>query len=193
MVKNPPANVGDVGDEVQSLGQKDPLEEGMETHYGVLAWRIPWTEDPGRLQSMGLQRDETWQLNHNSTEAREGVSCLISKFTGGVTLGEFPIFGSSALNANYSSQAEVKVLITQSRLTLQRLDYSPPVSSANENLQARTLERIAIHFSKGSFQPRDQTWVSQSQANSYRLSHEGSPCQAETMSQSKRKTFHMNE
>ena len=41
---------------VQSLGQKDPLEEGMATHSGILAWRIPWTEEPGGLQSMGSQR-----------------------------------------------------------------------------------------------------------------------------------------
>ena len=41
---------------VPSLGQEDPLEEGMATHFSVLAWRIPWTEEPGRLQSMGLQR-----------------------------------------------------------------------------------------------------------------------------------------
>ena len=41
---------------VPSLGQEDPLEEGMATHSSVLAWRIPWTEEPGRLQSMGLQR-----------------------------------------------------------------------------------------------------------------------------------------
>ena len=40
---------------VQSLGQEDPLEE-MATHSSVLAWRIPWTEKPGRLQSMGSQR-----------------------------------------------------------------------------------------------------------------------------------------
>ena len=39
---------------VQSLGQEDPLEEGMATHSSILAWRIPWTEEPGRLQSMGL-------------------------------------------------------------------------------------------------------------------------------------------
>ena len=42
--------------EVQSLGQEDPLEKGMATHSGILAWRIPWTERPGRLQSTGLQR-----------------------------------------------------------------------------------------------------------------------------------------
>ena len=42
--------------EVPSLGQKGPLEEGMATHSNVLAWRIPWTEEPGGLQSMGSQR-----------------------------------------------------------------------------------------------------------------------------------------
>ena len=38
------------------LGQKDPLEEEMATHSSILAWRIPWTEEPGGLQSTGLQR-----------------------------------------------------------------------------------------------------------------------------------------
>ena len=41
---------------VLSLGQEDPLEEGMATHSSILAWRIPWTEEPGELQSMGSQR-----------------------------------------------------------------------------------------------------------------------------------------
>ena len=41
---------------VESLGWKDALEEGMATHSNILAWRIPWIEEPGRLQSMGLQR-----------------------------------------------------------------------------------------------------------------------------------------
>ena len=40
---------------VQSLGQEDPLEKGMATHSSVLAWRIPWTEEPAGLQSMGSQ------------------------------------------------------------------------------------------------------------------------------------------
>ena len=38
------------------MGWEDPLEKGMATHSSILAWRIPWTEEPGRLQSMGLQR-----------------------------------------------------------------------------------------------------------------------------------------
>ena len=42
--------------QLQSLDGEDPLEEGMVTHSSILAWRIPWTEEPGRLQSMGSQR-----------------------------------------------------------------------------------------------------------------------------------------
>ena len=41
---------------VQSLGQEDPLEKEIATHSSILAWKIPWTEEPGRLQSMGSQR-----------------------------------------------------------------------------------------------------------------------------------------
>ena len=49
---------------VQSLGQEGPLEKGMATHSSILAWRIPWTEKPGRLQSMGLQRvRHDWATN----------------------------------------------------------------------------------------------------------------------------------
>ena len=49
---------------VRSLGGEGPLEEGMAAHARILAWRIPWTEEPGGLQSMGLQR-----VGHNSTHA----------------------------------------------------------------------------------------------------------------------------
>ena len=57
MVKNLPANAGDVKEmPVRSLGWKDPLEKGMATHSIVLAWRVPWTEEPGGLQSIGSQR-----------------------------------------------------------------------------------------------------------------------------------------
>ena len=42
--------------QVRSLCQEDPLEEGKATHYSILAWRIPWTEKPGELHSMELQR-----------------------------------------------------------------------------------------------------------------------------------------
>ena len=48
-VENLPANAGDAGDEGSTLGQGDPLEKEMATHSSILAWRIPWTEEPGRL------------------------------------------------------------------------------------------------------------------------------------------------
>ena len=53
MVKNPPAMQETW---VQSLGQEDSPEEEMAAHYNVLAWRIPWTDEPGGLQSMGSQK-----------------------------------------------------------------------------------------------------------------------------------------
>ena len=53
MVKNPTA-IQET--QFQSLGWEDSLEKGMATHSGILAWRIPRSEEPGRLQSMGLQR-----------------------------------------------------------------------------------------------------------------------------------------
>ena len=56
MVKNLPANAGDTEAWVQSLGQEDPLEEEMAIHSSILAWEIPWSEEPGKLQSLGLQR-----------------------------------------------------------------------------------------------------------------------------------------
>ena len=52
--KNLPADAGDM--QVWPLGREDPLEEGMATHSRILAWRNPWTEEPGGLQSIGLQR-----------------------------------------------------------------------------------------------------------------------------------------
>ena len=48
-------SAGDTGYGVLSLSGEEPLEEGMATHFSILAWRIPWTEEPGRLQSIGLQ------------------------------------------------------------------------------------------------------------------------------------------
>ena len=52
---------------VWSLGWEDPLEEGMATHSSILAWRIPWTEEPGKLQSMGSQRvGHVWMIKHST-------------------------------------------------------------------------------------------------------------------------------
>ena len=73
--------------QVWSLGQEDPLEEEMATHFSILAWEIPWTEEPGGLQSKGSQRvghgwahaelDWTWPNSHNSCLHSKGI-CLNS-------------------------------------------------------------------------------------------------------------------
>ena len=56
VVKNPLANAGDVRDMGLISGREDLLEESMATHSSILTWRIPWTEEPGGLQSTGSQR-----------------------------------------------------------------------------------------------------------------------------------------
>ena len=57
VVKNLPTSAGDTGDVASTLGQEDPLEKEMATHSNILAWRIPWTEEPSGLHSMGSQKD----------------------------------------------------------------------------------------------------------------------------------------
>ena len=53
VVKNTPTNAGDIRDMGLILGQDDPLEKGMVTHFSILAWTIPWAEEPGGLQPIG--------------------------------------------------------------------------------------------------------------------------------------------
>ena len=76
-VKNPLANAGDVGErwEFGSLGWEDPLEEGMATHSSILAWRIPWREEPGALQSVGLPRVRHDWSNLACKAGAEILSC----------------------------------------------------------------------------------------------------------------------
>ena len=64
MGKNPPAMQET---QVRSLGQEDPLEEGLATHSSILAWRIPWTEEPGRLQSMRVTNSQIRLSDFHST------------------------------------------------------------------------------------------------------------------------------
>ena len=82
MVKNLPANSGDSW----SLGWEDPLEKGMATHSSILAWRIPWTEKPGTLQSMGLQRArDNWATKQSetlvvsTTDSDAVAACCVSR------------------------------------------------------------------------------------------------------------------
>jgi len=58
-IKNLPAMQETQETQIPSLGPEDPLEEGMATHSSIFAWRIPWTKEPGRLQSMGSKESGT--------------------------------------------------------------------------------------------------------------------------------------
>ena len=85
LVKNLPA-MQDIW--VQFLGQEDPLEKKMATHSSIFAWRISWTEEPGGLQSMGLEElDTTQQLNHHHHRQLENSS---QDFLGGPVAENLP-------------------------------------------------------------------------------------------------------
>ena len=63
-------NAGDLG---RSLGLEDPLEKEMAIHYSILPWRIPWTQEPGRLQSMGWQNPRQWFFQWSCMDVRAGL------------------------------------------------------------------------------------------------------------------------
>ena len=75
MIKDLPANAGDLRDTVRSLGQEDPLGAGTASPSSSLAWRIPRTEEPGRLQSMGSQESDT--TKHTAHTPQETTNELI--------------------------------------------------------------------------------------------------------------------
>ena len=85
VVKAPPVNAGHAGDLVRSLGWENPLEKEMATHFSILAWIIPWTKEPGRLQSTGSQRVTTERLtlfgiySHSQAVLRGGLSLKMPK------------------------------------------------------------------------------------------------------------------
>ena len=95
MVKNLPA----MQTWVWSLGGEEPLEKGMATHSSILAWKIPWTEEPGGLQSMGLQRvGHDWAAEHAHT-----LSCKMNPIIGELFVTSFCFKGSSMYVATFCS------------------------------------------------------------------------------------------
>ena len=79
VIKNPPANAGDM---VRSLGREDPLEKGMATHFSILAWEIPSTEEPRVLQSMCCKESDATKC------AREHMCICTNTHTQTHTLGQ---------------------------------------------------------------------------------------------------------
>ena len=78
MVKNPPAMQET---QVWSLGQEDPLKKEMANHSSILAWEIPWTKKPGRLQYLGLQKfGHDWVTRHTFQEKQESENIVYKPF-----------------------------------------------------------------------------------------------------------------
>ena len=75
MVKNPPANAGDTRGVSLILSQEDPLEEDMITHTSILAWRIPWTEEPGGYSPWGCKESDTTEAKKQEAD---NLHCLVS-------------------------------------------------------------------------------------------------------------------
>ena len=101
--------------QIQSLGGEDPLEEGMATHSGIFAWRIPWAEEPGRLQAMGLQRVTYHECQPESPLNKQ---LMREKIGGGVEKGSLHWRGGCA----------------PTRYTLHRALPSPPKVPTHRSL-----------------------------------------------------------
>ena len=96
---------------VRSLGQKDPLKKEMTTHSSLLAWKVPWTEEPGELQSIGLQRvGYDWACTHTSIYSSVVLGTLLAPATcplhpsplcwpADITLGAWPLYFLSGFSA----------------------------------------------------------------------------------------------
>ena len=141
MAKNPPV-VQEI--QVWSLGLKDPLEKGMTTHSSILAWRIPWTEAPGGLQSMGLLRvGHNWATSFSCIGEGNGnplqYSCPENPRDRGAQWAA--VYGVYRVGHDWSNLAAAGY-------------------SVHRILQARILEWVVIPFSRGSSQAKDWTLVS---------------------------------
>ena len=150
MVKRLPA-VQETG--VQSLGWEDPLEKEMATHSSTLAWKIPWTEEPGRLQSMGLQR-----VRHDWATSLHFTSCISKAFGFWAT---FSRSKSQNYQDNSSLLGDMHACVCMLRdfshvhlfATLWAVAHQAPLSMG-------ILEWVAMPSSRGSSRPRDGTHIS---------------------------------
>ena len=138
---------------VRSLGWEDPLKKKIATHFSILAWRIPWTEEPGGLQSVGSQRAGCdWMINIFTFIAGEVVISATSRLriqpeSWRSNPAEYP----KVFDHLRALRASVCAKLLQLFLTLyDSMDCSQPGSSVHGILQARILEWVTIPFSRGS-------------------------------------------
>ena len=158
---------------VRSLGQEDPLEKEMATHSSILAWRVPWTEEPGWLPTVGSQRVEhNWVTNTLTFILIWTWIYILASLSNSVPLSHFSIFPLFAhiflhllCEKADSHHLSLICLIVQFQCTCMyakslqscpilcdSLDSSSPGFSVHRILQARMLEWIDIPSSRGSFQ-----------------------------------------
>ena len=163
---------------VGSLDQEDPPEKGVATHSRILAWRIPWTEEPGGLQFMGFQRvrhnrsdlahtyvyvhpgywhtdDQNTTLSLKNPSPHHIPTPQVQDRTSNRPVHYTQEIRQHIWSHSATGQWLVVVLVAQSCPTLcDPMDCSLPGCSVHRILQARILEWVAIPFS------RDPTWVS---------------------------------
>ena len=149
VIKNLPARAWEVVDASSIPGSERSLEKGMVTHSSILAWRILWTEEPGRLQSIGSQR-----VGRNlATTATTNRYKQVKQVTRTRVWKEWSCCFVQGSPWRRVRKRQWKLL--QSCLILHNpMRRSPPGSSVHGILQARILEWVAIHFSRGSSRPR---------------------------------------
>ena len=142
---------------VQSLGREDPLEKEMATHSSILAWRIPWTEKPGGLQSTGSQRvghdcATSISLSRSLVGARRMLVFTVEQ----VFLLPREVWLTQNADAQCTVGVSEWVKADQSCPTLcDPMDCSTPDSCVRGILQASILECFTISFSRGSSRPRN--------------------------------------
>ena len=148
---------------VRSLGREDPLEKEMATHSSILAWRIPWIEEPGQMQSTGSQR-----VGHDWVTSLIKDICIgyqykcihwriLSNYLR--QLRKFSLKVFPPLFFPLKVCLFQKVCAQMCPTLCDPMDCSPSGSSVHGILQARVLEWVAISFSRGSSWPRDWTPV----------------------------------
>ena len=170
--------------QVWFLGLEDCLQEGMATHFSILSYRIPWTEEPGRLQFIRLQLDKTeetctccYLIGAFQTCMRMGISggaCWFQAGSASMGLGWYLTLWISNVTPGGDDAASpwsslwvaglcacVHVCsVTSSQPLCDPIDYSLPGSTVHGILQARIPEWVAMPSSRRSSPSRDQTSVS---------------------------------
>ena len=153
VVKNPSPNAGDMG---STPGSERSLEKEMETHSSISAWEIPWREEPGGLQSMGLQKSWTQRLNNNSSS---NLSSKEIRLTNIFVLGTNNLRYANDTTLMAESEEEVKSLLMKVKeesekvglkLNIQKskIMASGPITS--RQIDGETVEKVADFILGGS-------------------------------------------